>query len=274
MSTSIINDITTGEGAIEVNATVVRAEISDILEVTSSLARTTLRANQPFVFLNTAIGVADIVEELFELPTDPPSLYLDLEGINLSRHGSTSILQIFENAFSKAASNGQTLKNLLETEDILKVFFDVRNVSDALYNHFGIEFAGVHDPQLMELATRSFSKRYVHGLARCIENDAPMTVSERNAWKLGKERGLKLFAPERGGSYEVFNVRPLAEDIMQYCVQDVQFLPRLWQKYNRKLSQGWAAKVQAEVRNRILTSRSALYNGKGRHMALAPQGWH
>lgn len=123
---------------------------ADISEITSSLARTTLQANQPYVFLNTAISVADVVEELFELPADPPSLYLDLEGTNLSRHGSISILQIFvlphnrtylidihtlkENAFAKAASNGQTLKKLLETESVPKVFFDVRNDSDALYN--------------------------------------------------------------------------------------------------------------------------------------------
>jgi exonuclease 3'-5' domain-containing protein 1 len=100
-----------------------------------------------------------------------------------------------------------------------------------------------------------------------------MTFSERNSWKLGKEKGLNLFAPERGGSYEVFNLRPLAQDIMQYCVQDVQFLPRLWQKYNRKLSPRWTAKVEAEVKNRVLISKSATYNGKGRHMALAPKDW-
>jgi exonuclease 3'-5' domain-containing protein 1 len=52
----------------------------------------------------------------------------------------------------------------------------------------------------MELATRNYSKRCVNGLARCIENDAAMTFSERNSWKLGKEKGLNLFAPERGGS--------------------------------------------------------------------------
>ncbi|KAE8360863.1 hypothetical protein BDV27DRAFT_161282 [Aspergillus caelatus] len=235
MST-IINDTTTDEGATGANTTAKAVIRADISEITSSLARTTLQANQPYIFLNTAISVADVVEELFELPADPPSLYLDLEGTNLSRHGSISILQISvlphnrtylidihmlkENAFAKAASNGQTLKKLLETESVPKVFFDVRNNADALYNCFGITLAGVQDLQLMELATRNFSKKYVHGLAKCIENDAPMTLSERNAWKLGKEKGLKLFAPERGGSYEVFNVWPLALDILR-VVQDI-----------------------------------------------------
>ncbi|KAB8227913.1 uncharacterized protein BDW43DRAFT_304292 [Aspergillus alliaceus] len=233
---------------------------------------------QPYVFINKAIDIAELVKELFELSVDPPSLFLDIEGVNLSRHGSISILQVFvlphnktylidvhtlkENASLQAASNGQTLKDLLESKSIPKVFVDVRNDSDALYSHFGISLTGIQDLQLMELATRSFPKRCVNGLARCIENKADMTFSERNTWKLGKEKGLNLFAPERGGSYEVFNLRPLAQDNMQ-----------LWQKYNRKLSPRWAAKIEAEVKNRILISKSATYNGKGRHMALATKGW-
>lgn len=106
----------------------------------------------------------------------------------------------------------------------------MRNDSDALYSHFGIKLAGVQDLQLMELATRSFPRRRVNGLARCIENDAPMTAAERQRWKATKQKGVDLFAPERGGSYEVFNVRPLAEDIIQYCVEDVRLLPSVTNK--------------------------------------------
>lgn len=79
----------------------------------------------------------------------------------------------------------------------------------------------------MELTTRTLPRRRVNGLARCTENDASMTNAERQAWEDGKEKGLNLFAPERGGSYEVFNVRPLADNIIHYCDQDVQFLPKI-----------------------------------------------
>ena len=80
-------------------------------------------------------------------PTTPPSLYIDLEGINLSRNGSISILQVFvsssrrtylvdihtlrNKAFSTPGTNGCTLKDILESDVIPKVFFDVRNDSDA-----------------------------------------------------------------------------------------------------------------------------------------------
>ena len=156
---------------------------------------------------------------------------------------------------------------------IPKVFFDVRSDSDALYSHFGIKLAGIQDLQLMELATRSFSKKLVHGLAKCIERDAPMTDSEKNSWKVGKEKGRRLFSPAQGGSFEVWNDRPLSGEIMQYCVHDVQFLARLWSEYNRRLTSLWASRVEAEVRQRIVDSQSADFIEKGMPRTLAPAGW-
>jgi exonuclease 3'-5' domain-containing protein 1 len=122
----------------------------------------------------------------------------------------------------------------------------------------------------MELATRSFSKQYVKGLAKCIERDLPMTTVERRKWAATKERGTKLFAPEFGGSYEVFNLRPLSEEMMEYCMQDVQFLPRLWLHYSSKLLPTWRTKVEDATKDRIILSQTATYVGKGPHKALGP----
>jgi GT2 family glycosyltransferase len=47
-------------------------------------------------------------------------------------------------------------KAILETNDIHKVFFDVRNDSEASFHRFQICLQGVDDVQLMELATRTF----------------------------------------------------------------------------------------------------------------------
>lgn len=64
---------------------------------------------------------------------------------------------------------------VLESPDIQDFFFGVRNDSDALYSHFDISLARVQDIQLSENTVRSFDRRYVNGLAKCIENDATMT---------------------------------------------------------------------------------------------------
>lgn len=232
--------------------------------------------------VDTRTAVADFINAIADLPTSPPSLYVDLEGVYLSRHGSISILQVHvspnnrtylidihtlgDNAFSTAGSTGETLKGILESDSIPKVFFDVRNDSDALFSHFRISLAGVHDIQLMELATRTFSKRHLSGLSKCIERDISLTVSEKEVWKRAKEKGLDLFAPERGGSYEVFNARPLSKDIMLYCIQDVLFMPNLWLRYDSKITPRWAAKVHEATKKRVSSSQTATYNGKGKHM--------
>ncbi|KAJ5995438.1 hypothetical protein N7481_002415 [Penicillium waksmanii] len=193
-------------------------------------------------FLDTKPKIVEFLESIRDISlTSTPSLYIDIEGIDLSRHGTISILQVYvhpadktylldihslqEKASSTPDSRGTTLKKVLESNEFKKVFFDVRNDSDALFAHYGIHLAGIQDLQLMELVTRSYSKKFVTGLGKCIEKDAPITSTEKVDWSLTKERGRRLFAPEYGGKYEVFNNRPLSQDILQYCCQDVEFLP-------------------------------------------------
>jgi exonuclease 3'-5' domain-containing protein 1 len=239
---------------------------------------------RPYSLLDTCEAVSGLVDALSGLPNSPPSIYVDLEGVKLSRHGSVSIIQFFvlpvnhtylvdihilgENAFLTCGANGQTLRDILQSDLIPKAFFDVRNDSDALYSHFRINLAGIEDIQLMELATRTFSKKYVKGLSKCIEMDLTLTWSEMKIWKSIKEKGLNLFEPDRGGSHEVFNIRPLSEDIILYCIQDVKLLPRLWQTYHSKLTQNWAVKVEEATKERVDLSKTESYVPHGKHKAL------
>lgn len=99
-------------------------------------------------------------------------------------------------------------------------------------------------------------------------------VAEKSMWNAAKEAGKKLFALERGGRYEVFNDRRLAKDIVQYCVQDVQFLPRLWSRYRQRMSAPWAIKVQMATDAKIASYQSVDCKGHGKHKAMAPKGWY
>ncbi|KAK7179072.1 3'-5' exonuclease [Paraphaeosphaeria sporulosa] len=244
-----------------------------------------------FTVVDCVPALSDMIDVLVGLPAEPPSLYVDLEGINLSRQGTISILQFYvlpkdhtylvdiyrlkESAFSTTGKNsGSCLKVILEAENIPKVFFDVRNDSDALVYHFKINLSGVDDLQSMELATRTFPKRHVNGLQKCIERDAPMTLKEKSAWITAKEGAVKLFAPEKGGRYDVFNEHPLPEAICNYCVQDVKFLPRLWSHYKAKMTTTWVVKVQRETKDRVFSSQRLDYNGHGKLKALPPKGWY
>lgn len=239
-----------------------------------------------FTVVDSAEALSKVVDSLINLPTKPPSLYIDLEGVNLSRQGTISILQIHiassnENflidihtlgsaAFSTEGKQGHTLRSVLQSDLIPKVFFDVRNDSDALFSHYDISLAGVVDLQLMEYATRTFRRKFVNGLSKCIERDSNMTYTQRLEWQQVKERGVKLFAPEKGGTYEVFNHRPLSDDIGLYCVQDVQWLPLLYEVYSKKLNSNMSAKVALATLERVKDSQSPYYRGHGQHKALGP----
>lgn len=262
---------------------------SNLDAVTQGLSTVKLGDKPAVIFVDKATAIAQLVDSVDGLSADPPFIFIDLEGVNLSRHGTISIMQVYflptkctylidvytlkDECFSTPGKNGRTLRGILECDSIPKVFFDVRNDSDALYGNYQIKLAGIHDLQLMELATRSFPRKCVNGLSKCIERDAPLSIQERLSWIQTKEGGLRLFAPEKGGRYEVFNERPLPDAIKFYCAQDVQILPRLWAHYDGKMGQRWREKVISESQARVQLSRSATYNGKGRHMALAPTGW-
>ncbi|KAF8539776.1 ribonuclease H-like domain-containing protein [Trichophaea hybrida] len=231
-------------------------------------------------FIDTAASLAAMIPNLTNLPTNPPSLYIDLEGVQLSRHGTISILQIYvlpqrhtylldihilgSSAFTPA------LKSLLESPSVPKCLFDVRRDADALYNLFGVSLQGVWDLQLMELATRPGRKQCVNGLARCIRTDAGMGWNEVREFEARKQQGLELFAPEKGGSYEVFNERPVKKEIVEYCVQDVEFLPKLWMAYKKRLTPGWARKLESATEERLALARSKTFMPDGRNMALGP----
>ncbi|TLS27186.1 hypothetical protein PpBr36_05564 [Pyricularia pennisetigena] len=242
--------------------------------------------------VDTTKRLADVLDSLLPLSTKPPSLYVDLEGINLSRMGTISILQIYaapldhvylidvhtlgSDTFTtkSCGSTGQTLKQILESPSIPKVFFDVRNDSDALFAHFQVGLQGVEDLQLMEIASRDrLGRRFLSGLAKCIELDAGLEPSELSLWIKNKNQGKALFAPEHGGSYAVFNIRPLPDEIRHYCSQDVQFLPKLWVRYDSTLTDAWKERVRRAVVARVFESQSKWFNGKGRHMAIPPAGW-
>ena len=128
--------------------------------------------------INTTTQSSDLVDRLVFDYAPPvstsPTMYIDLEGVDLCREGSISILTLLINtsipkvylidvhrlgaqAFNTTNTTSiekKTLKDILQDKHILKVFFDVRNDSDALFAHFGVALQGVEDIQLIESATR------------------------------------------------------------------------------------------------------------------------
>jgi len=162
-----------------------------------------------------------------------------------------------------------------KTSFAIKVFYDVRNDSDALYTHFDIRLKGTFDLQLLELVTRhseGYNTRFVFGLGKSMEKFRLATPE----WKRVKEEGLRLFAPEHGGSYQVFERRPLDEKVLTYCAQDVALLLELEKKMILSLGRFSLAHkqfVQKESDARVALSQTSSYNPEGRSKAHANIIW-
>lgn len=240
------------------------------------------------VFVSSTTFLATLVDILASRTSDTPCIYIDIEGVNLGRHGTISIIQIYDSILNRVflihvhtlqyealntpgrSHSPASLKSIFESDNIKKVFFDVRHDSDALYNLYDISLRGVIDLQLMELATRTFSRSRLSGLAKCIEMDAPISQAQRAEFLATKERGLRMFAPEEGGRRDIFNERPMSKELIDYCSQDVRFLSLLYNLYDRKITPDWREMVYDETRKRVADSQKVLYNGEGPHMAISP----
>ena len=79
------------------------------------------------------------------------------------------------------------------------------------------------------------NKTHLKGLGNCILHDLRLAKEEKQRAEGIKAKGITLFSPERERSYSVFNQRPMRQEILDYCVQDVVYLPKLFDKYNGKL---------------------------------------
>ncbi|KAJ0415014.1 hypothetical protein BJY00DRAFT_318209 [Aspergillus carlsbadensis] len=229
----------------------------------------------------------ETLDNLKSIPNSSPPLFINLEGIDLDHNGSISILSLYAvhkgiiylvdvHTLGKAAFSspqpGQniSLQIIMESPSIKKVMFDVRNDSDALFSHYNISLDGMQDLQLMELATRSRSKKYVAGLAKCIERDSCISDLKKAEWKRRKDEVSRRFDPRKGGSYKIFNERPLAPEIRDYCVADVMHLPGLYNFYERKMSPTLRTKTQNTINDRIQLSHKPEYNGQASDKVLGP----
>lgn len=110
---------------------------------------------------------------------------------------------------------------------------------------------------------------FVSGLGKTIEG----YTHPSSEWKRVKEEGITLFQPKRGGSFEIFETRPLDPRIQAYSAQDVELLFQLETALESKLGAKAAAWKRAVVRisaERVAEAHSSVYSGNGQHRAIAP----
>lgn len=198
---------------------------------------------------------------------------MDIEGINLCRTGRIALIQLCtksgevflfdiavlgQDAFDKGG-----LRAVLESEQICKVIFDGRADADALYHQFHVQIRHAFDLQVQHALRFSNSNdRYVKGLKKCLSDANVVPLMERERLEALKEEGLRLFAPEKGGRYEVWMERPLNQALVDYAAADV--------KYLLSMKAIWHASqdVLQLTRDRLQGAVQAAVPAKGQHMSV------
>ncbi|KAK4176133.1 3-5 exonuclease [Triangularia setosa] len=213
---------------------------------------------------NSAASLISTGEELevFISSISPSStLYLDLEGKSLCRHGTISLITILlhpegvvklvdvatlgDSAFNTTSKDGKSLKTILEDSGISKCLWDLRNDADALWALYKVGLAGVIDLQLLENASRTGDKTYLCGLEKAIRLDLKLGFLELNRLTSTKKEITSLM------STNIFATRPLEPKTLQYCTNDVVYLPALHDLYLGRISIHWLAKAQEESSRRV-----------------------
>lgn len=190
-------------------------------------------------------------------------LALDLEGIDLGRTGEICLLQIatedghvylFDICTLKGeAFQRDTLKSILEEKSIRKVIFDCRCDVDALKYQYDVSCDGMYDLQVLFVKSKASTTKFLPGLRKVL--DETLTIDEKRRVDTIKTEGVDLFAPEKGGTYEVWKERPLQSSLIHYAAEDVKQLFHIYNtwKKDRRLDNS----VMSITNNRIQSTIKA-----------------
>ena len=189
-----------------------------------------------------------MVTSLASLPQDREmvALSFDCEAWNLGRFGTTCYIQIRNELtgqvylvdllvlgqrawITKARDSMTTLKSIFENSEIVKLVYDTRADSDALYNHYGIKLAGVLDVQYLAMLNRRYFSERRPGYNVTMDSSKCLTADEQQQFATNR------FFPY-GKDYSKFMLRPLPACLKTYAIGDVLFLRRLASKLKATLT--------------------------------------
>lgn len=113
---------------------------------------------------------------------------------------------------------------------------------------------GITDLQLLENASRSDDKTYIRSLDKSVQNDLKLGFMETKSWLSTKQDIGKIMYTE------VFSLRPLQHETIEYCQNDVIHMPALREIYMARIKPEWLYKAKDEIEHRITRARSPEYD--------------
>ena len=229
----------------------------------------------PGGLVDTEAGVRQLAAWLMETKK---TVAFDAEGVDLCRNGRLALVQLSDGektwlvdvvALGKVAFDDGGLKGVLESRDVLKVVYDGRGDADALFGQFGVRLQNCYDVQIASCKRQDSEQcspdKFVHGLSKAMGVFLEGDSSRAAKIKTTKEAGLLAFAPEHGGSYQVWINRPLPQSLVDYATADVSLLIEMMDKWQRFSPVALNVAASAARIGRAVNGKKA---AKGPRMAL------
>ncbi|KAK6176228.1 hypothetical protein SNE40_014551 [Patella caerulea] len=161
----------------------------------------------------------------------------DAEGINLGKDGPLTLLQIgttdghvylFDIHKEKRMFQDGGLKQLLESDQVLKVFHACSSDSQALQHQFGVSLKNVFDTQAAHLVILEQQGRLIPQmlkLSKICEIYGTTEMEEKTGMHI---KWNKVF--------DYWEIRPLTEEMIEYACADVRVLvPEIYENQIRML---------------------------------------
>jgi hypothetical protein len=158
----------------------------------------------------------------------------DIEGVNLGRDGTITLLQIGINerkvfCFDILALGKdvfQYLKPIFESETICKLCYDCRTDADVLKANHGVNIKYVYDIQVLyTFVFQNEGDPYLKGLQHALK--IPGIVHPQMAKEVMLFKKKIKDSLQKIGS-EIFIQRPIPNEILMYCVSDVIYLYKMF----------------------------------------------
>lgn len=223
----------------------------------TNLISNKVEGDHPFILIEDMESVKSMIDKLSKYK----EIAFDCEGVDLSRSGPLTLASFIGCAkkddnddenndeeivyivdvkkidhkilFPKSSTN-ISLKTILESSEYLKVMFDSRADSDALFHQFGVKLYNVLDLQVYDQGCRIANGErppapsngwipFVKGMKSVMINYIPYDTR--------KKLGEGIPAPHSNNS-QVWGKRPLSENSLKYASDDVYIIKYMLKSMN------------------------------------------
>lgn len=168
-------------------------------------------------------------------------LSFDIEGKKLGRYGEVSIIQIATPqrkvylfdvlALGQSLFDAKLLLPILSDPNILKLCYDCRCDSEALYHLYRIQMFGLYDLQIVyTLLFQSKKDPFLKGLHKAMKKIIA-TCEDINTFETASADLEIKIKTKHEWNPELMMQRPISPDILKYCAIDVVHLFEMYRQW-------------------------------------------